>query len=110
MVALLGGVAATTGPDPAMLAALGASAPASTPDAAVVIPVLAVNWLTVQCWLSLQTQWRVGMAGPTGLAYEAVPVVLELMGVPKRKRPDIFAGLREMEDEALTLWSKRREH
>lgn len=47
------------------------------------------------------TQWRTGMHGPTGLDYAALPVVLSLEGIPKKKRQDVFDCLRAMEGAAL---------
>ena len=67
------------------------------------------NWTTLQCFIDLQTQWRTGMAGATGLDYAAVPTVLEMRGItrPKHKRK-VFAGLRVMEAAALEIMAERR--
>lgn len=59
-------------------------------------------------FLALQAQWRVGMNGATGLDYAALPAVLDLCGVRKKKRPDVFWALRVMEGEALRLWAEQR--
>jgi hypothetical protein len=47
------------------------------------------------------TQWRVGAGGATGLDYGVLPVVLRLSGVPRAEWPDVFDGLRIMEEAAL---------
>jgi hypothetical protein len=57
------------------------------------------NWASVEVFSALQTQWRVGMAGPTGLDYAALPVVMDLLEV--ELRAECFAGVQVMEAEAL---------
>ena len=52
------------------------------------------------------TQWRVGMAGATGLDYAALPVVMRLVGVPAADRADVFDAIRTMEDAALANHAK----
>lgn len=42
------------------------------------------------------------MAGPTGLDYAAVPVVLRLIDIPRSQWAGVFEDLRVMEDAALT--------
>jgi hypothetical protein len=69
--------------------------------------VWADGWASVMAFDALGTQWRTGMAGATGLDYAAVPAVLRLTGVPRPQWAQVFADLREMEDEALTVM---REH
>ncbi len=49
----------------------------------------------------MSTQWRVGMSGPTGLDYVALPQVMRLTGVPRKDWQDVFDGIRTMEDAAL---------
>jgi Phage related hypothetical protein (DUF1799) len=55
----------------------------------------------VQVFLAMQTQWRTGMAGATGLDYAALPAVLRLTGLPRAQWPQVFDDLRAMEGEAL---------
>ncbi len=57
----------------------------------------------------MQTQWRSGMAGPSGLDYAALPAVFDLHSIRKKRRADVFAGLRVMECETLGIWADRRE-
>ena len=59
-------------------------------------------------WLCLQTQWRVGMAGATGLDYSAVAAVMHMQGTPRKKRPELLALLRVMEAEVLEVWARER--
>ena len=59
------------------------------------------NLSTVNAFISMSTQWRVGMAGATGLDYGVLPVVLRLNRVPRDEWPDVFEGIRTMESAAL---------
>jgi hypothetical protein len=49
------------------------------------------------------TQWRVGMAGATGLDYAALPAVMRFTGVPAKERSQVFEGIRVMEDAVLDM-------
>lgn len=60
-------------------------------------------------WLCLQTQWRVGMAGATGLDYSAVAAVMHMQSTARKERPELLALLRVMEAEVLEVWGKERE-
>jgi hypothetical protein len=51
--------------------------------------------------VSLLSQWRVGAMGATGLDYAVLPVVFDLVDVPKADRSSVFADIRVMEDAAL---------
>ena len=64
--------------------------------------------MPLQVFMALQTQWRVGMNGATGLDYAALPAVLDLCAVRRKQRPDVFWALRVMEGEALRLWAAQR--
>ena len=66
------------------------------------------NVATVNVFVAMSTQWRVGMGGPTGLDYAALPPVLRLLGVPTADRADVFDGLRTMEDAALETMRKSK--
>lgn len=50
-------------------------------------------------FLRLRTQWRTGMAGPTGLDYAGVRAALVMMRV--RVSPGLFEDLQTMEAAAL---------
>lgn len=47
------------------------------------------------------TQWRVGMGGPVGLDYAALPVVMDMAGIDAAARPLLFEAVRVMENAAL---------
>lgn len=57
--------------------------------------------MTANVFIAMLTQWRVGVRGATGLDYGPLPGVLRMMGVPRKDWPDVFDGIRVMEDAAL---------
>lgn len=61
------------------------------------------NWLALQVFAALGTQWNVGMGGAIGLRYEAIEPVLRMMGVVHKERAALFEALRIMENEALQV-------
>ncbi|HEY0860667.1 MAG TPA: DUF1799 domain-containing protein [Pseudoxanthomonas sp.] len=61
------------------------------------------NVLAFNTFVAMQTQYRVGIAGATGLDYAALPAVLSLIGVPADEHTDTFECLRTMELHALDL-------
>jgi hypothetical protein len=70
--------------------------------------VFADNWPIVQTWCAVWRQWRWlslpnGVAVRAGLDYQQVQAALEMQRIPRRRWPEIFTGLREMEDEVLAL-------
>lgn len=52
------------------------------------------------------TQWRIGMGVPTGLDYNALPVVAKSLGIKLEK--EVFDGVLVMESEALSVMDKKR--
>jgi hypothetical protein len=60
------------------------------------------NIPTISVFIAMSTQWRVGMAGATGLDYGALPAVMRLTGISAADRAEVFEGVRTMEDAALT--------
>lgn len=62
---------------------------------------------SINVFVAMSTQWRVGPAGATGLDYGALPAVMELLGVPHCARRDVFNDVRVMEDEALATMRKK---
>jgi hypothetical protein len=64
------------------------------------------NWLTVQAFIAMATQWRwTGGMEPRrcGLDYGALPMVYEGLEIRRKDRPTVFQGLRMMEVEALDV-------
>jgi hypothetical protein len=66
------------------------------------------NERTVMAFEAMRTQWRVGMNGPIGLDYSALPPVLRMTDVPRREWPQVFEGIRLMEDAALDHMTRSR--
>ena len=66
------------------------------------------NWQTVEVFDALSTQWQGGFGGISGLRYEALPVVMRLMGIPKADRRDVFEDIRILEQETLKSISSDR--
>lgn len=85
-------------PDPAEMAAAGLRPEDFEGDTPAIWPE---NMTTVEVMAAMGTQWQTGFNGPTGLRYEALPVVLRLLGVPRDEHRDVFHGLRVMERAAL---------
>jgi hypothetical protein len=68
------------------------------------------NLAPFEVFSAMQTQWRTGMAGPTGLDYAALPVVMDLQHIATKDRPDVFGALQVMESEALKTFSEQQKH
>lgn len=91
------------------LAAFGITLPEAEQPKEPTFRILAELESTVRAWLALQTQWRVGMAGATGLDYNVIEPTLRLLGLPTTDWPEIFEGLQLMERETLRVWAKQRD-
>lgn len=59
-------------------------------------------------WQAVQTQWRSGVAGRTGLDYAGVRIVVDRR-MPRRQRAEAFEVLCRMERAALLAWGEQRE-
>lgn len=59
------------------------------------------NWFVVQLFLDMQTQWRVGFGGRTGLDYSVLPILPRWQQTPKPKRQALLDDLRVMEVAVL---------
>lgn len=68
-------------------------------------PVVPENWETVQAFISVQTQWKEGYAGYTGLDYNGVRFAFEMLGLTGRR--DVFEGLQLMEFTALKVFRSK---
>lgn len=77
------------------------------PDTAV--ELWAEHVRVVALFRAMQTQWNVGMNGPIGLRYEALPAVERQLGISPRRAKRMFSDLRVMERAALEWFGKRRE-
>lgn len=60
-------------------------------------------------WNQLQTQWRVGVAGSTGLDYSGVRAYLDECGIePGPERQELFSCIRACEVATLDAWAEQR--
>lgn len=69
------------------------------------------NATAMRVFIAMQTQWRVGMAGATGLDYAVLPTVLEMLGVTfsdSSLRQKTFFKVQTLEREFLAAWAKKR--
>lgn len=55
----------------------------------------------------MQTQWRTGMSGATGLDYNALKEVWQRLKIPLARRDELFQDLRIMESQALQTMRKK---
>ena len=60
-------------------------------------------------WQGVQTQWRAGMAGATGLDYAGVRAALDESGLSGDERRDIWRGIQAAERATLEVWAEQRE-
>lgn len=60
-----------------------------------------------RCWLDVQTQWRVGMGGRTGLDYAGVRAYLD--EAQPADRAGAFRGICACERAVLDVWAENRE-
>ncbi|WP_370551376.1 DUF1799 domain-containing protein [Glaciimonas sp. PAMC28666] len=59
------------------------------------------NVVITNVFIAMSSQWRIGLSGPSGLDYNALPVVMRMSGVRKADHADVFTGVQRMEDAAL---------
>ena len=79
--------------------------PERAPDEVGVWPDLAEAFGLFE---ALQTQWRIGLAGATGLDYAAIPLVARLRGLTTAALRALWPDLQAMERHALLLMHQRR--
>ena len=64
-----------------------------------------------QAWQALQTQWRVGMGGATGLDYAGVRAWLDECGPEDRaQRREWFECIQAAERATLDVWAEQRQN
>lgn len=86
---------------------VGAAPPAAPAAEVFLWPVNVAAW---DCWCDLQTQWRTGVAGATGLDYAAALAYLrDVAGLRGDERRQVFDCLRAAERAVLDVWAERRE-
>ena len=60
-------------------------------------------------WQEVQTQWRTGMAGATGLDYAGVMAYLGAVESDEEIRREAFSAIREAERAVLSAWAAKKE-
>lgn len=60
-------------------------------------------------WQEVQTQWRTGMAGATGLDYAGVTAYLGAVEPDEAARREAFGAIREAERAALGVWAAKKQ-
>ena len=76
-------------------------------ESAAVVELWPENQTAFDVFSAMLTQWRVGMAGATGLDYAALPAVLSLLDL--RPERELFDSIRIMESAALQVMSDGRQ-
>jgi hypothetical protein len=65
------------------------------------------NWPVFEIFAGVGTQWRIGMAGPTGLDYNAIYPLLDRVFDCRDDWDDAFLCIRVMESAALEVLNGR---
>lgn len=87
-------------------AALGLAAEFDEPEPDV--EVYPEHWESLSVFAAMGTQINVaGMGGVIGYRYEALPVVLDIHGIPVDRRRDVFDDFRVLEAETVRLIRER---
>jgi len=69
--------------------------------AADAVEIWPENLRAYELFCAMDTQWRIGMAGPTGLDYAALPMALRMIGAARADWQQLMADIRVMESAAL---------
>lgn len=98
-------------PDPnnAWTAAVAQLGLLDQPDGERVAYLWPDNVAAWNCWHGVQTQWRVGMGGATGLDYAGVRAFLDEQQLAGDERREVFAGIQACERATLDVWAEQRE-
>lgn len=59
------------------------------------------NWAAFRIFFDMQTQWRVGMGGATGLDYPVLFTLLDRRCVDQADWDELFGDIQHMEKAAL---------
>ncbi|MGW8306379.1 MAG: DUF1799 domain-containing protein [Achromobacter pulmonis] len=65
------------------------------------VALLPENELPFSVFCAMDSQWRVGASGATGLDYGTLPIVMRFMGIKRGLWPEIWDAVRVMESAAL---------
>ena len=67
------------------------------------------NFEVFQLFSTLQTQWRTGMSGPTGLDYNTLFTVMALKNLSDEHQCELLDDIRVMESAALTEIHRKKD-
>lgn len=67
------------------------------------------NFRAYRLFCDLQTQWRVGMSGPSGLDYNVMYRMIDRMKLSPEVAEELEYDVRTMESEALSAMHERAE-
>jgi hypothetical protein len=59
-------------------------------------------------WTALQTQWRTGVSGATGLDYAGVRAYLDECGLEGTNRAELWQAIQACELATLEAWAEAR--
>lgn len=99
------------GEDPSVLYAMGLppeEIKRRVADGAAPVVAWPENAAAFRVFRSMETQWRTGFHGATGLDYTALPAVMRFSGIVASEEQTVFEGVRAMELEALSIFAERR--
>ena len=65
------------------------------------------NWLTIQLFCALGTQWQIGFGGPIGLRYESLYPLLDRNATTAQEWEHLFDGIQVCEREALDVMNQK---
>jgi len=71
------------------------------------IEVWPENWPAVDLFISMGTQWRIGMEGRTGLDYGALYPQLDRLTDTPEQYDDLFSDIRWLERSALATMNQK---
>jgi hypothetical protein len=67
------------------------------------------NWQALLLFIRVGTQWRVGMAGATGLDYNVLFRLMDVEGLAGEDWSKVFADIQVMEAQAIETMRERSE-
>jgi hypothetical protein len=77
-------------------------------EATAVVNLWPDNLDSINTFVSMLTQWRMGPNGAVGLDYGVLPAVLKLNGLPEDRFQALFSDIRVLEDQALQIIRKKK--
>lgn len=82
---------------------------ASADTSSTIVYLWPCNVPAWEAWQSVQTQWRVGANGATGLDYAGVRAELDEAHTLPDQRRDIWLGIKDCEAAVLDVWAEKQQ-